>query len=197
MNSRKFTLMLITVLAMTVQANAAQIIKFDAPDSGTGAGQGTFTTGINNFGVVTGQVTDNNNATHGFVGTPGGFTDFDAPGANPVIGCTCPSGINDLGAVTGNYIDTNSVNHGFVRTPEGEIIPFDDSQPPAGTGAGQGTTPQAINDLGEIAGYYTDGNGATHGFVRTPGGKIITFDAPGAPGGTGVAPLIRTEILPG
>jgi len=185
MNSRKFTLMLITVLAMTVQANAAQIIKFDAPDSGTGAGQGTFTTGINDFGMVTGQVTDNGNGTHGFVGTPdGGFTDFDAPGANPVIGCTCPSGINDLGAVTGNYIDTNSVNHGFLRTPEGQIIPFDDSQPPAGTGAGQGTTPDAINDIGEIAGYYVDGNGAFHGFVRAPEGTITTFDAPGASEGT-------------
>jgi hypothetical protein len=32
-----FALTLFTALAMTVQANAQQIIKFDAPDSGTGA----------------------------------------------------------------------------------------------------------------------------------------------------------------
>ena len=185
MNSRKLTLALITALAITVQANAQQIIKFDAPNSGTGTGQGTFTTGINIVGVITGQVTDNNNGTHGFVGTPeSGFTDFDAPGANPVVGCTCPNGINDLGVITGNDIDTNSVSHGFVRTPDGRITIFDDSQAPAGTGANQGTTPEAINDLGEITGYYTDGNGATHGFVRTPDGQITTFDAPGASEGT-------------
>jgi hypothetical protein len=185
MNSRCRTLALIAALAMSVQANAQQIIKFDAPNSGTGTGQGTAPTGINNVGVITGSVTDNSNGTHGFVGNPhGGFTNFDAPGANPVVGCTCPSGINDLGVIAGFYIDTNSVYHGFVRGPDGQITAFDDSQAPAGTGANQGTVPQAINDIGETAGYYTDGNGASHGFVRTAGGKITTFDAPGALDGT-------------
>jgi len=181
MNSRKFTLSLITALAMTVQANAQQIIKFDAPNSGTGADQGTQPTGINIAGVITGDVIDDENGTHGFVGTlAGGFTDFDAPCANPIVGGTYPTGINDLGVIAGYDIDTNSVSHGFVRTPDGEFITFDDSQAPAGTGAGQGTNPVGINDIGEIAGYYIDGNGATHGFVRTTGGKITTFDPTGS-----------------
>jgi hypothetical protein len=183
MNLRKVTLTLMTALAMTVQANAQQIIKFDAPNSGTGTGQGTYTTGINNVGVITGWVTDNNNGTHGFVGTPdGGFTDFDAPGANPVVGCTCANGINDLGVVAGYDIDTNSVGHGFVRAPDGRISIFDDSQPPAGTGAGQGTFGVGINDLGVITGQYVDGNTVGHGFVRTPDGKITTFDPLGSAG---------------
>lgn len=178
-------LTLFFVLLMTGVAHAQQIIKFDAPNSGTGTGQGTVTAGINNFGVIAGYVTDDNNGTHGFVGTPaGGFIDFDAPGANPVVGCTCPNGINDLGEVAGYDIDTNSAYHGFVRASDGHITTFDDSQAPPGTGAYQGTTPVGINDVGEITGYYTDGNGASHGFVRTPDGKITTFDAPGASEGT-------------
>jgi hypothetical protein len=90
-----------------------------------------------NMTAITGNVTDNNNGTHGFVRTPDGeFTEFDVPGADPVVGCTCPGFINDLAVVGGYYIDTNSVAHGFVRTPDGNITKFDD--PEAGTGAGQG-----------------------------------------------------------
>ena len=65
-----------------------------------------------------------------------------------------------------------------MRTPDGKITSFDD--PEAGTGAYQGTSPESINDLGFIAGYYTDGNYFNHGFLRTPEGKFISIDAPGA-----------------
>ena len=43
-----------------------------------------------------------------------------------------------------------------------------------------GTEPTAINEGGAIAGYYWDENGVFHGFTRTPGGHLTTFDAPGA-----------------
>jgi hypothetical protein len=173
---------LFAALAMTVQANAKRIIKFDAPNSGTVAYAGTFATGINFFGTITGNVTDNNFGTHGFVGTPdsvgtpdgNGFTNFDAPGADPSVGCTCPVGINDLGAVVGYYIDTNRVNHGFVRSPSGKLTQFDDSE--AGTAANQGTSAASINDWGMVTGSYVDNNGASHGFLRTPDGKITNFD---------------------
>ena len=185
MNSRKLTLMLIMTLAMTVQANAQQIIKFDAPNSGAGTGQGTIPAGINNAGAITGTVTDNENGTHGFVGTlAGGFIDFDAPGADPVVGGTNPAGINDLGVVAGFDFDTNSVGHSFVRTPDGRITILDDSQPPAGipagTGAYQGTFFEGINDLGVIVGQYVDGNYVPHGLVRAPDGKFTTLDPPGS-----------------
>jgi hypothetical protein len=173
------------VLTMTSGANAQKIITFDAPNSGTGAFQGTQATGINLEGTITGNVTDSSFGTHGFMRAANGrFTNFDAPGADPIVGCTCPNSINDLGVIAGNTTDTSSVSHGFVRTPDGQFAIFDDSQAPAGTGAGQGTTPVGINDFGVIAGNYVDGNNLNHGFVRTPEGKITTFDAPGASGGT-------------
>jgi hypothetical protein len=174
-------LCIFATLAMTVQANAQQIIKFDPPNSGKGANQGTTSTGINFFGTITGFVTDNNNGTHGFVGTPhGGFNNFDAPGADPVVGCTCPVGINDLGVVGGYYIDANSVAHGFVRSPDGNINTFDD--PLAGKAANQGTVPQGITVFEVVAGYYYDTNSVAHGFVRTPDGTLTTFDPSGSIG---------------
>jgi hypothetical protein len=64
-----------------------------------------------------------------------------------------------------------------TETP-GNIITFD--APGSGKDAGQGTSPQGINDDGEIVGYYKDGASVVHGFVRRSDGAFITFDAPGA-----------------
>ncbi|MBV8223171.1 MAG: hypothetical protein JO293_07390, partial [Candidatus Eremiobacteraeota bacterium] len=50
-----------------------------------------------------------------------------------------------------------------------------------GTGASFcGTLAYGINDEGTIIGYYTDVNVVAHGYVRTPGGSITSFDPPGA-----------------
>jgi hypothetical protein len=172
-------LALLFVLTMAGQANAQHIITFDAPNAGTGPYQGTEATGINVEGTIAGNVTDSGYATHGFVRTPDGhFTNFDAPNADPVVGCTCPLGINDLGAIVGNYADTNSVNHGFVRTPDGHLVAFD--APHSGTGAYQGTAPAGINNVGAITGNITDNGNGTHGFVRAADGRFTEFDAPGA-----------------
>ena len=164
-----------------VSAGGSRIIKYDAPNSGTGPGQGTTSTGINVVGTITGYVTDNNNGTHGFVRSPAGqFKEFDAPGADPVVGCTCPVSINDFGAVAGQSIDTNSVSHGFLRSLDGKITGFDVSE--AGVAPGQGTVPSNNNDFGVIAGNYVDANGVAHGFLRIPNGDITTFDPSGSQG---------------
>jgi uncharacterized membrane protein len=65
----------------------------------------------------------------------------------------------------------------FAAPGGGKIITF--NVPGAGTGSGQGTTVAGINQLGAIAGSYTDGNNVSHSFLRDPDGKIWTFDPPG------------------
>jgi hypothetical protein len=45
---------------------------------------------------------------------------------------------------------------------------------------GQGTYAEAINDAGTVTGEYIDRNDVQHGFVRTPHGRVIKFDAPDA-----------------
>src|ERR1700738_2017783 len=76
---------------------------------------------------------------------------------------------------------------------EPTIITLD--APDAGTGPGafisnpfggpplfypQGTFPYGINDSGAIGGNFQDAHNVLHGFLRTPEGEFITFDAPGA-----------------
>jgi hypothetical protein len=67
--------------------------------------------------------------------------------------------------------------------PQPTITTFD--APGAGTGAGQGTLPFAINPAGLITGYYLDTGDVFHGFLRIRNGAITTFDAPGAGTGPG------------
>jgi hypothetical protein len=169
---------LFAALAMTVQASAQEIITFDAPNSGTGAYQGTASAAINLFGTITGSVTDNSYGTHGFMRTRDGqFAEFDVPGADPIVGGTFPASINDLGVVTGYYIDTNGGTHGFLRTPDSQITSFEG--PGTGTGAAAFTRPNAINLEGAIAGSYLDATGAFHGFRRSADATFTTFVAPG------------------
>jgi hypothetical protein len=146
--------------------------------------------GINFAGTAVGNylnLTDDNSFFghyHAYVRTPGGvITTFDPPGS---ASTDIPnSAINDSGAITGDYWVcapdlSNCTVHGFVRARNGIITSFD--VPGAGADGYnlQGTFPQGINDLGEIAGYYEDANTVNHGFVRTANGAITTFDAPGA-----------------
>jgi probable HAF family extracellular repeat protein len=71
-----------------------------------------------------------------------------------------------------------------VQSSAQQLIEFD--APGAATASSPacypdcGTVPNGINDLGVIVGFYTDANIVPHGFLRTPGGKITSFDAPGA-----------------
>jgi len=173
----------ICMLALSAGSRAQEprLTTFDAPNAGTGFSQGTTSTGINLFGTITGNVTDDNYGTHGFVrDRDGHFTNFDAAGADPIVGCTCPGGINDLGAITGYFVDTNGVAHGFLRAPAGKITSFDDSNAGAIANQGQGTFPESVNDREAIAGYFIDGGGVGHGFLRTPDGSMTTIDIPGA-----------------
>lgn len=158
---------------------------FAVPGSSMEAGQGTLpatSSGLNNFGAITGLYYDANNAFHGYLRNPNGtFIKFEAPGADtttPFNG-TFPQALNDCGAITGFYLDVNEVYHGFVRSPEGKFTTFD--APGADTNSAySGTSPSNINLFGAITGNYLDASGAYHGFVRSPDGKFTTFDAPGA-----------------
>jgi hypothetical protein len=165
-------------LSTVVSAQEPRIITFDAPGADTkpGDNNGTYSTGINTWGAITGSYQDTNSAFHGFLRSPDGqFTTFEAPGANTGLGLgTAPNGINDLGAITGPYNDASGFSHGFIRSPDGKFTTFD----VPGVG-GYGSNPIAINLEGAVVGYYTDSNYLFHSFVRYPDGKFSAFLAPG------------------
>ena len=114
---------------------------------------------INNRGHIVGQYLDHcdtGNGQHGFLYDGREFTVIDVPAAN----ISAITGVNDLGAVVGYYEEasTSSVL-GFVRNKDGVFTAID------------GAFPLAINNAGQMVGYYIDG-GTTRGFIST----VLTAD---------------------
>jgi hypothetical protein len=108
---------------------------------------------------------------------------FDAPGADTTAGSgngTFASGVNEAGAIAGHFTDANHVSHGFLRSPDGGFNAFDAPGASTTPGSGGGTFPSSINNAGAITGRYADAHNVNHGFLRSPEGKLITFDVPGA-----------------
>ena len=63
---------------------------------------------------------------------------------------------------------------------EGRIISFDAPGADTTPGDYNGTYPSGMNVWGFIAGSYQGADTVYHGFLRGPGGKFTTFEAPGA-----------------
>jgi hypothetical protein len=163
---------------------------FNAPGSGTGYYQGTGAWGITPSGAIAGDYVDVNCLEHGYIlEHDGRFITFEAPtaGRTPISPCmyigeqgTTPGAINPRGEIAGIILDRNNVYHGFVRTLDGKVTTFDPAG--AGTGPFQGTWVSFAAGLaanGTAAGWYIDETYTYHGYVRTPDGRISTFDGPG------------------
>ncbi len=167
-----------------------KITTFDVPGAG---GSGTTPIALNLEGAVVGYYMNTDLAFRAFVRSPNGkITTFAGPHA-----CALPTStncfgneatnINVFGMIAGNFEDntTNFVGHSMIRHPNGSITAFE--APGAGTGVDQGTGCPGcfagLNIWGATAATFSDSNSTVHGYVRSPEGKIVTFDAPGA--GTG------------
>jgi hypothetical protein len=96
--------------------------------------------------------------------------------------------MNQQGVITGNYFQPISAPgqffggdyEVFVRARNGSFTTFNAADyPPCCIWS----YPSGINPAGAITGLFNDGYSINHGFLRTPGGNVTTFDAPGA--GTG------------
>jgi hypothetical protein len=139
------------------------IKTFDVPGASKGNGQGTFSESVNPRGEITGFFYDAGKPvvyTRGFIRSANGLiTKFDG---GPNLG-TIPISINTGSAVTGAY-----ASQGFVRV-NGVVRAFAVNE--------FVTVPKSINSKGEITGWFKDEHSVIHGFVRSAGGGITTFDA--------------------
>ena len=167
-------------------ASGSPITAFDVQVSGLGKVLATIPTAINTAGEITGSYADGNGVYHGFLRAANGtFTFFDARNAGTTEHRgTYPIAINAVGIVAGTYTDDSAVYHGFVRAGDGTITPVNVSGEGTAPYSDQGTFADCIDTAGDVAGFYNDADGVSHGFVRAPGtGAITTFDDPYAGGG--------------
>ena len=115
--------------------------------------------GINASGQIVGT-----SSLGGFLYSGGIYTIPDPlPSASPF-------GINDSSQIVGQYDDLAGT-HGFLLS-DGSYTTFDVP------GAAK-TVATAINNAGQIVGWYVDGGGINHGFLLS-GGTYTTVDVPGS-----------------
>jgi hypothetical protein len=144
-----------------VRAPDGTITAFTVPESTR-----TIPQAINADGTVAGAFYVANGTAHGFVRYPNGLiTTFDPSESTQTI----VASINAVGAIAGSY-NTPTGMHGFVREPGGTFILFD--------APGRNTRVTGINVHGTTTGWYNPAanSGRFVGFVRSPQGKITSFD---------------------
>jgi hypothetical protein len=145
----------------------------------------TQVTAINNAGVTVGFWSNSNlgvgmDSNFGFTDVGGTFTNVN----NPNTPTTTPSfnqllGVNNSNTAVGFYTDAAGVNHGYTYTIASNTFSANINDPNAGTATGQGTTAAAINNSGEIAGFYVNAAGNTLGFTDN-NGSFTTIDPAGS-----------------
>ena len=114
----------------------------------------TIAQGINNAGQVVGSAILAD-GPHSFLRQPDGTIVLFRIGGNP----TRARGITDTGLMTG-FVTIGAVTSGFV----GDSLGYQLLDVPGSTF----TVGEAINNAGQVSGLYTDGTGATRGFIATP-----------------------------
>ena len=150
--------------------NGAYSPLFTAPGSIAATG-GTATYSVNDAGQVVGYYTDSNGIYHGYLMTGSSFTALDYPGAAQ-YGGTVANGINNAGVVTGYYYDDSSGDFSGFTWNNGVFTTLN-------VPGALDTAITAINDRGDLAGYYVDANGNLDGFVAyavpEPGTLTLLF----------------------
>ncbi len=148
----------------------------------------TQMTGLNDTGVKVGYFYNTNNGTavdnqFGFYLSGGVFHEVNnpntpkpadvEPGVSPQIENQL-LGVNDFNIAVGFYNDKFGNSHGYTYNINSGTFSADINDPNAVS-----TVAAAINNSGEIAGFYTDSGGVIHGFLDNQS-QFTTVNAPGA-----------------
>lgn len=169
-----FALVALAMALPSAHAQTYTFTEFDPPGS-----VNTTVSGINNSQQVVGWYRSlaPDSVEHAFIRSADGqnYTTFDVPNTGQSGQFTAPTGINDQGAIVGGQFNGANVGYGFLRSADGSTyttINF----PGASV-----TAVAAINDSGEIVGWYHTGgsSGLNHGFTLDAAGAYTHFEAPG------------------
>ena len=147
----------------------------------------TQVTGLNDAGVTVGFWSSQNtssmmNNNFGFYAWGGQFhsVNFPAPhNATPPVNQLL--GINDRGVAVGFYTNSMGNNRGYeynIHTQRFSRVLVPGA--PSRLRNGPSLTAAAINNHGDVAGFYTASGGMTDAFLKTAGGTFVTLAYPGA-----------------
>jgi hypothetical protein len=162
-------------------------VTFNGPTSGE-AGSQAQPISINDWGEVVGNYPFPNYAAVVFVRSAGGSFIFNFDLALGAANATVATGFNDGGTIIGYVEPGGSYRYGYTVDLRGiHDDVFDKFDVPVGGVQNEVTTPESINDVGAIAGWYNFfktclGCAATFGaggFVRSPQGVFTLFNPPG------------------
>lgn len=140
----------------------------------------TQVTGLNDRGVTVGFWSDMNNANQqndnfGFYWLNGRFHDVNfptrdnsAPPVNQLLG------VNDQDVAVGFYNDAKGDSHGYTFGIHGGWFHR------VTINGASSVTAAAINNSDDVAGFFTNAEGAVDGFLRTARGRTYTLAYPGA-----------------
>jgi len=138
-------------------------------------GASVYAVVVNTSGAMAGGFFDANGVVNGFIRSPGGkFNLFPMPSSlSPSFFIPNFAALTQTGTIVGSFVDQFFNNHGYLLSPNGNLSFFD---VPNATS----TAPTAVNDSGNIAGFFSDGseNGKYRVFLRSPSGTFTTFDTP-------------------
>jgi probable HAF family extracellular repeat protein len=158
--------------AVVVYAGTPQY-AFSSVDVPAELGAFTSAYGLNNAGVLVGNFVTPEENLDGFIFEKGVFIDVIVPGATSDSRGAL-NDINDFGQAVGGFTDADTgIEHSFVRSKSGEFTVLPDVPDAVLTEA------TAINNLGDIVGFYFDADFAPHGFILR-GGVYTTYDYPGS-----------------
>ena len=151
-----------------------------------GAAQ-TQVTGLNDTGITVGFFSDENNAymlndNFGFYAVRGtSFYAVDFPtrdNASPPVDRLL--GVNDHGVAVGVHTNNQGSNRGYEYNIHTHAFSRVLVPGAPRMGRGPSLTAAAINNHGDVAGFYTAAGGVTDAFVKTAGGTFTKLAYPGA-----------------
>jgi hypothetical protein len=134
----------------------------------------TQVTGLNGDGDTAGFWIGSAGVSHGFVEWNGVYASYNDPNTPKVKDAVNQLlGINDAGIAVGFYNDAKSNAHAYkLNQATGVFTAI--SIPDAVS-----TTASAINNAGDITGFFTDAAGDTSSWLLTPSNHLTTLQFPG------------------
>ncbi len=155
---------------------------FAQPDFGNenfpGSAQ-TQVTGLNDRGVTVGFWANNANANFGFYSWDGRFFSANFPTGTPAKPPMDQLlGVNDLNVAVGFFTNASGVSRGYTYNIT--TRKFSRVLIPGISGLGPSLTAAAINNFGDIAGFYNKTSSTVDAFLKLHSGRFITIAFPGA-----------------